>query len=72
MAKFRTSQSELDEAKKSMVLSAVSYYTSRDGCLDTEKINPVTLVTRFDISLEEGKGIMQQLLSEGKIEKLNQ
>ena len=73
MVKYRIPQSEIDEMNKARVLSVIRYYTFNYGGIDLEKVNPTTLLHRFgiEISLADAKSFVQQLISEGKIEKVS-
>ena len=72
MVIYRIPQSEIDEANKNSILGIIRYYTFKEGGVDLDKINPETLIHRYglNISLAEAKIIVQQLISEGKVEKV--
>jgi len=72
MAIYKIPQSEIDEMNKNSILGIIRYYTFKEGGVDLDKINPETLIHRYglNISLAEAKIIVQQLISEGKVEKV--
>jgi len=70
MVKYKVPQSEIDEANKNSILGIIRYYTFKEGGVDLDKVNPETLIHRhgLSISLAEAKVLVQQLISEGKVE----
>ena len=70
MAIYKIPQSEIDEMNKKRVLGIIRYYTIKEGGIDLDKINPVTLIHKhgLNISLSKAKTFVQQLISEGKVE----
>lgn len=73
MVKYRTPQNEIDEMNKNRVLGVIRYYTFKEGGVDLNKVNPTTLLHRFgiEISLNDAKNFVQELISEGKVEKVS-
>jgi len=72
MVKYRIPQSEIDEANKNSILGIIRYYTFKEGGVDLDKISPETLIHKhgLNISLDEAKVLVQQLISEGKVVKV--
>ena len=70
MVIYRIPQSEIDEMNKNRVLGVIRYYTIREGGVDLSKVNPATLIHRhgLNISPVKAKILIQELISEGKVE----
>lgn len=71
MVKYRVPQSEIDEDNKNKVLGMIKHYTIKEGGVDLDKLSPATfLSSSYGITLEGAKEVLQALISEGKVEKV--
>ena len=70
MVIYKVPQADLDEVIKERIVGVVRFYTIKEGGVDVDKVNPVTLTSRFAISLADAKRLMPGLLAEGRIEKV--
>ena len=70
MVKYKVPQCYLDQLIKERIVSVIGFYTIKEGCVDVDKVNPVTLTSRFSITLADAKRLIPELIAEERIEKV--